>query len=135
MRSRLASFHCFRILPKGILVHYVSALEIRGIGRKKIANPMQFHFPPIMLLWQLHILSFLLSNCICCLSWGSLPWARRIAFVEHFSIGGQNYTIVYGWRTAFWSKAHSKWDCALIVNFQGLGADKNPYFVLEKALI
>lgn len=34
MRSGLASLCCFRILPEGILVHYVSALKIGGIGKK-----------------------------------------------------------------------------------------------------
>ena len=38
MRSRLASLHWFRILPQGILVHYVSALEIRGIGKARRAH-------------------------------------------------------------------------------------------------
>lgn len=95
MRSRLSSLCCFRILPKEILIHYVSALKIKGIG-KRITNPMRFHFPPIVLLWQLHILSAsLLSNCICCLSWGSFPWAPRTAFVKHFSTGGQNYILLY----------------------------------------
>lgn len=41
MRSGPASLPCLRILPRGILVHYVSALKIRGIG-KKLLTPCNF---------------------------------------------------------------------------------------------
>lgn len=90
MRSGLASWLCFRILPKGILVHYVSALKIKGIGKKLptlcnfISLPYCYYGNPASLSPSLP------SKCICCHSWGSLPWAPAIACVKYFPTGGRH---------------------------------------------
>lgn len=131
MSSSLPSLHCFRMLPKGILVHYVSALQIRGIGKKKktrltpcnfISFPSCYHSNSASLSPSLLPLAYasLLGaaspesrNCFCLVScnWGALHAVEELLF----SLG-----LLWG---------------ALYINHKlsEIKASKNSHFDLEKA--